>query len=412
MTRDGICGTDAATGTTPHHPPWEAWAGFQNEALRTSPPTLGSPERAVLGIAKMQSTPPTSSDARAPTGESRLGSIGHADESMPSEAGGPGMHTTVITSDVPVEVHVGDRGGYWFKIWVSVIQSGAWASLSPTAAKVYVTLARYANGNPSLACWPSSGTLERDGGLSRSAVFRALAELVSAGLVVRRLSGGGTTTTTFQLVEPRGSGHVAPRSSTTAEAPEVGRPSGGTANPTRPRNGTGTRPRNGTTPVPEMGRDIDPENKNSSSAIGADAAPRSGQAAAAALLKAEGFGAADVECLAAHGHERVRDAIDNCDLLQKSGRLRAGRRAYIARAISDGYSLYEGVEKARIPAAARRLPELVRAVASAEELEALNTAFPSQASIESVFRRGILRPGDLDAMAPDDILRKLQSLTR
>lgn len=363
----------------------------------------------------MQSTPPTSSDARAPTGESRLGSIGHADESMPSEAGGPGMHTTVITSDVPVEVHVGDRGGYWFKIWVSVIQSGAWASLSPTAAKVYVTLARYANGNPSLACWPSSSTLERDSGLSRSAVFRALAELVAAGLVVRRLVGGGTTTTMFQLVEPRGSGHVAPRLSTTAKAPEVAPPgpSGGTANPTRPRNGTGTRPRNGTTPVPEMGRDIDPENKNSSSAIGADAAPRSGRAAAAAaLLKAEGFGAADVERLAAHGHDRVRDAIDNCDLLQKSGRLRAGRRAYIARAISDGYSLYEGVEKARIPAAARRLPELVRAVASAEEIETLNASLPSQASIESVFRRGILRPGDLDAMAPDDILRKLLSLTR
>lgn len=119
-----------------------------------------------------------------------------------------------------------------------------------------------------------------------------------------------------------------------------------------------------------------------------------------------------MERLAGHGAARVRDAVDNCDLLQRSGRLRAGRRAFIARAIVDGYSLYEGVEKARIPAAAAKLPGIVARAATPEQLEELNGMFPRMAAIEAIFRRGVLRPSDIDERTPEELLRKLLSSTR
>ena len=119
-----------------------------------------------------------------------------------------------------------------------------------------------------------------------------------------------------------------------------------------------------------------------------------------------------MERLSAHGLHRVRDAIDNCDSLAKAGRLRASRRGVIARAIVDGYSLYEGVERSRVPAAASRLATLVGSVATPEELELLNRAYPSPAAIEAIFRRGLLRAADLDSRTPDDLLRKLLGAAR
>lgn len=329
------------------------------------------------------------------------------------------MHTTVITSDAPVEVHVGERGGYWFKVWVSVIESGAWARLGPTAAKVYVTLARYANGNPSLACWPSSSTLERDSGLSRSAVFRALAELVSAGLVVRRLCGGGTTTTTFQLVEPRGSESAASRPAPMAPAP----PPAPTP-PTRPTSGTGTRPGVGTPPVAGMGRDLDPGIKNNSSSgcgssmpnrspIGtasvttpapASQAPESQDQGPIGLLIAEGFSRGDAGRLAEFGSDRVRKALANCDSLERRGKLRSGRRSYIARAIQDDYTLSEAAERDLWPQAAQVLKAKLEAVCSEDDAQQLAALYKTP--LGAIQARAV-SVEDVHAMTPGELLHRL-----
>ena len=122
------------------------------------------------------------------------------------DVGQPAQHVTVITTDEPVRVEVGGApSGRWFKLWNCLVESGAWALFSPAAAKVIVVLAKYANGNPDLACWPGVPTIARDAGLSRSAVFAAISELVSSGWVLRRTVGGGSNATTYQLTEPRGS---------------------------------------------------------------------------------------------------------------------------------------------------------------------------------------------------------------
>ena len=306
-------------------------------------------------------------------------------------------HTTVITSDSPVEVRVATGPGYWFKVWMNVIESGAWAKLSPAASKVYIPLARYANGNPALACWPSSSTLERDSGLSRSAVFRALAELVAAGLVVRRLSGGGTTTTTFQLMEPRGSGPGAPQSTPM--------PAAMTPPPTRPRNGTGTpptRPIPATPPVPEMGRDLDPGIKNNSSSSGGSSIEPTAESLR--RLRAEGFSPTDVRSLAEHGADRVDRAITNCDSLQRRGKLRGERRAYIACAIRNDYTLSEAAERDLWPAAAEELNRKLSTVCTEDDAERLRACYGTPLG---VLKARAVSVDDVRALAPSDLLHRL-----
>ena len=112
-----------------------------------------------------------------------------------------GPHHTVITSDQPVNVVVGDQAdGRWFRLFHAVIESGIWAKLSLPASKVYVTLAKYAN-NQWLA-WPSVQKICRLAGLKERSIYRAIDELEGARLLNRRDGGGGRKSTTYQLLQP------------------------------------------------------------------------------------------------------------------------------------------------------------------------------------------------------------------
>ena len=119
-------------------------------------------------------------------------------------------HRTYIESDREIRVVVdGDGGGHWFKIFTAVVQGRHWAQLSASAKAVLVVLAERVNeqqrqdGGAWLA-WPSISTIMDLAGLKRRATFNAIDELERAGLLRRRVPGGGATSTTYQLLEPQG----------------------------------------------------------------------------------------------------------------------------------------------------------------------------------------------------------------
>jgi len=125
---------------------------------------------------------------------------------------------------------------------------------------------------------------------------------------------------------------------------------------------------------------------------------------AARLLQSEGYSDSDVRRLATHGLDRIRTAIANCDNLQRRKKLRSDRRAYIARAITDGYTLLEAAERDLWPAAAERLIAKLRLVCTEDDFDALtakytNSIGPLKARVVSV--------ADIDDMPPSDLLHRL-----
>jgi hypothetical protein len=352
----------------------------------------------------------------------------------------PPMHRTLIVTDEPVQVSVtpAGGGGRWFKIWHSVIETGLWARLSGAAGKVYLVLGKHANGHPDLLCWPSTTTLQNLSGVSRASVFTALKELEAAGLIHERRAGkNGTTTTTYQLVVPKAHGTptAPPRPPVTpalsvssrlsSHAPESEFRSAPLASrerlpDTRPIFGPLPPPLSPVQPVqkldstgPNSGPQQEQENENnnsSKSAIGALLPVRTApedqelETAAVEALKCEGFSKADVQRLAAFGLTSVRNAIDNCDSLQRRKALKTNRRSYIASAIRGQYSLYADVEKSRYAGYAQRLLAKVRPFIVGDEGEILNAAYPNP---EAILRTRILTIDDIEAMSGEELLRKL-----
>lgn len=110
------------------------------------------------------------------------------------------QHKAFIVSDEPINlVNVVDGGGgRWFRVLVSLVESGAWARMSDGACRVYVVLAKHC-GREWIA-WPSLATVRRLSGISKAQVCRAINELQDEGLL-RRRRGGGRNSTVYQLLE-------------------------------------------------------------------------------------------------------------------------------------------------------------------------------------------------------------------
>jgi len=108
-------------------------------------------------------------------------------------------HTTIISSDEPVEIKIGGDHR-WFRMFSSVIETGVWSRLSPAAAKILVTIAKYADSN--WMAWPGISSLQVSAGVSRRSVYRSLDELERVGLLLRRRRGGGTFGSVYQLLPP------------------------------------------------------------------------------------------------------------------------------------------------------------------------------------------------------------------
>ena len=252
-------------------------------------------------------------------------------------------HTTVITSDQPIHVIAGETGGHWFRIFRAIVDGGHWAKLSPSAAKILIVLARHVNdemrsGRGDWLAWPSVSTLMRLAGTGRSMTFMAITELEQAGLLRRQISGGGSSSNVYKLLEP------VPVQSTGPVQRTGPHPSDGARAP-RPMHRT-------------RSREIEVERLKTTTD---DDVLR--------ILESNGFRAADAKRLAGHTNatlEQVTAAIANADHVESQGKLK-DRRAYIRTAIVEGHAELDAVTRARRQAEKRaRANERETATAAAE----------------------------------------------
>ena len=124
----------------------------------------------------------------------------HAEQ---QHAGPAPRHKTIITSDEPIHVNVTVAGGHWSRIFDAVVESGRWATLSPSGKAVLVVLADAADdGSGGCVASPSISTIMLRAGVGRAATYRAIDELERAGLLLRRTTGGGRYTTIYEILSP------------------------------------------------------------------------------------------------------------------------------------------------------------------------------------------------------------------
>ncbi len=117
-------------------------------------------------------------------------------------------HTTLITSDAPVNVSVDTEHQGVFMLFRALVRQGYWAQMSNRAQRVLVVLAEYVNVNSRKTtnewlAWPSISTLERDAGLARGNITRALNDLEELNIIERRRQGGMKSTLYRLLPPPR-----------------------------------------------------------------------------------------------------------------------------------------------------------------------------------------------------------------
>ena len=260
--------------------------------------------------------------------------------------------------DEVVTITVGEgRTGFFFKIFSAVVESGRWARLSPSAAKVLVVLAHAVNaerrseGGTWLA-WPSVAKIMQRAGTKQSQTYVAIAELERAGLLCRRTTGGGRASTTYQILEPTPVRGTLPLRPTGIDPSDPSGPPEGTP----PAHRTRLRL-----------NDPDRNNNNSDNA----STTNTPDVAVVVLLRGQGFAQKDAEAIAATPQatpDQVATAIANADVLEAAGKL-ASRAGYIRKAIAEGYAPVPAVAK-RKAAERRRQREAERDATAAAEKQA------------------------------------------
>jgi Helix-turn-helix domain len=122
--------------------------------------------------------------------------------------------THVVHSDQPVKLTIEPASSgsdpSWFRLFRSVVHSGAWARLTPSAAKVLVVLAECVNDamrkeSGVWIAWPSIATIAARAGIERRAAQKAVGTLEEAGLVRRcrrRNSARGDYSNEYELIAP------------------------------------------------------------------------------------------------------------------------------------------------------------------------------------------------------------------
>lgn len=136
----------------------------------------------------------------------------------------------------------------------------------------------------------------------------------------------------------------------------------------------------------------------------ASQAPESQDQGPIGLLIAEGFSRGDAGRLAEFGSDRVRKALANCDSLERRGKLRSGRRSYIARAIQDDYTLSEAAERDLWPQAAQVLKAKLEAVCSEDDAQQLAALYKTP--LGAIQARAV-SVEDVHAMTPGELLHRL-----
>jgi hypothetical protein len=98
----------------------------------------------------------------------------------------------------------------WLHIFKELVRSGKWASLSPSAAKLYVVVKAYSNWDSGVA-FPTIDAMCKFSGLSRATLIKALNELVEAKLVRKDNAPGHAgrycIQEHFDIADPSGNPH-------------------------------------------------------------------------------------------------------------------------------------------------------------------------------------------------------------
>lgn len=328
----------------------------------------------------------------------------------------PTLHTAHVTADQPIagiQVIFGDAAdGKYFRVLNALIDQGVWASLTDRARNVLVPLLRHANKDR--LAWPSIATLMQATGLRKTAVYDALADLIAAGVLEEVESGTRGRSATYRVLA---AATIPPRRNQLNDESAAAERDSAVADTVFRRGGISTTYRKKTT------EHTNEENETAATGIAArrPAAmrPADGFAAAVALLRREGFGEREAKRLAElGGYQHVRDMIDNCNVLERRGKLkhgkgRGGRMVYLRNAIRGGWGLYHEVERKRMeelyaPLIAR-LIAVVRARMTPETEALLSRTFGDAGQ---TVRRGVLSLEELQGYDDDALWETLLSRAR
>ena len=120
-------------------------------------------------------------------------------------------HTTVIRTDEPVSIHVGEGGdGRWFRLFHAIVTQGVVGKLTAAEARTLIVLAAHAGND--WEAWPGVDRIAEQANLTSRGVRKALTQLEKFGLIARVQAGGGRKRTTiWRLTEPRPQRPAAPK---------------------------------------------------------------------------------------------------------------------------------------------------------------------------------------------------------
>ena len=256
-------------------------------------------------------------------------------------------HRMVINSDAPVRsvsFFDEEERGLWFPVPKSLIRSGLWRTLSKPARALLLVMCVDIDPlnprTPHTLCTASEDELCALACIGRSTLFDALRDLKSLQII--RQSRPGVWEVFPDRTFARGQ-RSSPGTRTNSPETRTGEP------PSSP----GTRTNSPETRTPLLRREREQSGSDSTA-----------EAAAAALLRSQGFGEEDIADLTPLvSLAKLRGYIGNADQLDREGKLR-NRRGYLRDAIRKGYSLFAKVElrlvKERRPELTERLSRIVR----------------------------------------------------
>lgn len=246
-------------------------------------------------------------------------------------------HATIehdASQAVTITVSPSASDGRWFRVLNWLIDSGAWARLTPSQMALLGVLCRFRGDDGFSAV--ATDDLVRLSGVGRSQTFVAIRDLITAGLLAKRSVGVWHVMPGHDWARRRQSG---PPDFESGPLDSLSLPS--------PAHRTAS-PAHRTTPESQR-IPVSFSEETETKTAAADSRRESRKDAAAAALSREGFSKGDIERLLATAHPSiVFEAIASCQALAEKGKLRGQRRGYIQGHIRGTWSLFEAVERRAI----------------------------------------------------------------
>jgi len=320
-------------------------------------------------------------------------------------------HTTVIRSEQAVAsvTFAPSEDGRWFRMLNSVVDRGEWASLTNAARNVLIVLARHA-GPDGTSC-PGTAAIRSASGLSKSAVYEALAELErEAGLIERDAGGRGYLLFPHRPFAAR-TGNRQPRSGESATAESLHEQRRRLSATADQKSATADK-LSATADSPKSKRDLEGdeegaprENQTGNGGGGeiSEALKRLTDDGGMSPDEARGF-------VARFGAAMAVDSLDNALWRKRAGKLSGPVKAYAWHAAQKGYGPFREVraerESAEAEAAARELKSILDAHLPRDEAARVAAVF---GSCRRAIAFGVLTPRDVRTRDAGDVARLVAS---